>query len=86
MKNRYGIEGIVYSKVSGSEKSLLKHDPDHATLTCPSTNAVIRLFGKVKVRVIVEEAGHSAAQRSKLVVKLVSPYIPNLSVDGIEKE
>ncbi|ORY48228.1 RNB-domain-containing protein [Rhizoclosmatium globosum] len=68
---RFGIEGIVHSKAVAN------------TLSCPATGAKISIFKKVIVRIQVEEAGHQAAQRSKLVVKLVEPRIPGLSVDGV---
>ncbi|KAJ3075851.1 hypothetical protein HDU99_001459 [Rhizoclosmatium hyalinum] len=83
---RFGIEGIVHSKAVASDESspeLLQHDPISNTLSCPATGAKISIFKKVIVRIQVEEAGHQAAQRSKLVVKLVEPRIPGLSVDGV---
>jgi hypothetical protein len=80
---RYGIEGIVHTHPQGSEASVMTFDPDNDTLTCPTTGHVVRLFGKVQVRVVVEEAGHAAAQRSKLVLRLVEPQVPGLSVDPL---
>ncbi|KAI8840365.1 hypothetical protein BJ741DRAFT_641874 [Chytriomyces cf. hyalinus JEL632] len=86
---RFGIEGIVHSQAAGPKGStdsaqLLTHDAVANTLTCPTTGAQIRIFGKVLVRVSVEEAGQEAAQRSKLVVKLIEPRVPGLSVDPVE--
>ncbi|KAJ3031722.1 UNVERIFIED_CONTAM: hypothetical protein HDU68_000657 [Siphonaria sp. JEL0065] len=87
---RFGIEGIVHSKAvtaskdDSSSPELLEHDPITNTLSCPVTGAKISIFKKVIVRIQVEEAGHEAAQRSKLVVKLVEPKIPGLSVDGVQ--
>ncbi|KAJ3379031.1 hypothetical protein HDU80_002614 [Chytriomyces hyalinus] len=86
---RFGIEGIVHSQAAGPKGStdnaqLLTHDAVANTLTCPTTGAQIRIFGKVIVRVSVEEAGQEAAQRSKLVVKLIEPRVPGLSVDPVE--
>lgn len=86
---RYGVEGIVHLRTSANATSGasspvdLVYDPDRDTLTCPSTKSVISLFGKVQVQIKVEEAGHAAAQRSKLVVSLVDPKIPGLSVEPL---
>ncbi|KAI8616572.1 hypothetical protein BC830DRAFT_1063292 [Chytriomyces sp. MP71] len=83
---RFGIEGIVHSKsVIAGAGDILIHDPASNTLSHPVTGAKISIFQKVVVRVAVEEAGHEAAQRSKLVVKLVEPQIPGLSVEAIGK-
>ena len=51
-------------------------------------SATIQLFMKVTVAVTVEEAGQ-AAQRSKLVVRLVKPFVEGLSgtpEDGAKKD
>ncbi|KAI9352735.1 hypothetical protein BDR26DRAFT_815276 [Obelidium mucronatum] len=92
---RFGIEGIVHSKALTSSSSandddsspqLLQHDAVTNRLTCPVTGVTISIFKKVIVRIQVEEAGHEAAQRSKLVVNLVEPKIPGLSVEGFVKD
>ncbi|KAI9354526.1 hypothetical protein DFJ73DRAFT_624014 [Zopfochytrium polystomum] len=75
---RYGVEGVVQIR---QDVATVEHDPDRDTLTCTATGSVVRLFGKVRVLIHVEEAGHAAAQRAKLVVSLVSPPIEGVSVD-----
>jgi hypothetical protein len=44
------------------------------------SQASIKLFDKIKVLISIEEASVAAAQRSKLVLRLVEPVIPGLSV------
>ncbi|KAJ3068868.1 hypothetical protein HDU98_008029 [Podochytrium sp. JEL0797] len=85
---RFGIEGLVHAKTASKDENapaILTHDPITNTLICPATGAKISIFQKVVVRIKVEEAGHEAAQRSKLVVSLVEPRIPGLSVEAIGK-
>ncbi|KAJ3051446.1 exosome catalytic subunit dis3 [Rhizophlyctis rosea] len=75
---RYGIEGYVYaSPTSSPSASPFTYDADTNRLVAPS--ATIQLFMKVTVAVTVEEAGQAAAQRSKLVVRLVKPFVEGLS-------
>ena len=45
----------------------------------------IQLFMKVKVNVQVEEAG-AQAQRSKLFVRLIEPYIEGVSIESSNKK
>jgi hypothetical protein len=80
------MESIVHAKSpdSNTDTTLLIHNPDKDTLTCPKTGVVIGIFTKVIIRIKVEEAGHSSAQRSKVVLRLVEPQIPGLSVDRLE--
>ncbi|KAJ3142637.1 hypothetical protein HK100_011927, partial [Physocladia obscura] len=84
----FGIEGIVHAKAASSEDDaaeFLTYDAIANTLLCETTGEKISIFKKVIVRVQVEEAGHEAAQRSKLVVRLVEPVVPGLSVKSLGK-
>ncbi|KAJ3385059.1 hypothetical protein HDU84_002473 [Entophlyctis sp. JEL0112] len=85
---RFGIEGIVHVKPTAAadgeqQEQLLQYDSMTNTLSNPAGGVTIGIFKKVVVRIQVEEAGHEAAQRSRLVVRLVEPFVAGLSVtDG----
>ncbi|KAI9193160.1 uncharacterized protein BJ171DRAFT_431682 [Polychytrium aggregatum] len=76
---RYGIEGIVYTTAPGAAagSSAFAFDPAANTLTSP--NLTVKIFLKVTVQITIEEAGVTG-ERSKLVMRLVSPAVPGLSV------
>ncbi|KAL3893818.1 MAG: hypothetical protein SGCHY_005620 [Lobulomycetales sp.] len=65
---RYGLESIVHFP-RGTEVEL---DESAGTLT--AGQAVLKLFGKVRVGICIETAGQGA-QRSKLVLDLVEPAV-----------
>ena len=75
---KYGIEGVVFGSPDSKSVSPFVYNPELNSLT--AGNTTIKLFTRVFVNVSVEEAGVKAAQRSKLVVKLVEPMIPGLSI------
>ncbi|RKO83298.1 hypothetical protein BDK51DRAFT_46976 [Blyttiomyces helicus] len=81
---RYGIEGYVYASPTDSTTSPFTYNGETNQLV--SESATIKLFARVTVLVAVEEAGVAAAQRSKLVLRLVDPVVPGLSVDSIIAE
>ncbi|XJO75197.1 hypothetical protein BDV3_005914 [Batrachochytrium dendrobatidis] len=79
----YGVEGLVYAETSSAPasvelvttKSNKRAKTKATTAKTPSpplTANPIKLFDRVRVRVSVEEAGVAHAQRSKLVLRLVS--------------
>ncbi|KAJ3297254.1 exosome catalytic subunit dis3 [Borealophlyctis nickersoniae] len=75
---KYGIEGYVYAAPSSSVASPFTYNADTNRLV--SASATIKLFMKVVVSIGVEEAGVAAAQRSKVVVRLVEPFVEGLAV------
>jgi hypothetical protein len=47
-------------------------------LLTPDGTVEIRLFQKIEVQITVTDAGENQAQRSKLVLKLISPRIDGM--------
>ncbi|KAJ3333091.1 exosome catalytic subunit dis3 [Blyttiomyces sp. JEL0837] len=80
---KYGVEGVVHVRQQDEGEPILKYDVDNDSLVHPSGKGSIRIFDKVVVRLQVNEAGAAAAQRSKLVISLVQPVIPGLSIDPL---
>ncbi|KAJ3036866.1 exosome catalytic subunit dis3 [Rhizophlyctis rosea] len=82
---QYGIEGYIYaSPTASASASPFTYDAETNRLV--AAEVTIQLFMKVKVGVTVEEAGQGGAQRSKLVVRLVEPFVEGLSVKEGEGE
>lgn len=79
---KYGIEGLVHAGIGAAAgtQPLLVFSEEGGTLTAPADGVVIKLFDRVRVNVMVEEAGVDQGRRSKLVIKLVEPVINGLSV------
>ncbi|KAL2912650.1 exosome catalytic subunit dis3 [Polyrhizophydium stewartii] len=77
---KYGVESFVYAAPVPNQPPLLALHPTMNALTGagPDGEVVIKLFDKVRVQVTVEEAGVAAAQRSKLVLRLVEPNVPGM--------
>ncbi|KAI9018441.1 hypothetical protein DFJ74DRAFT_699635 [Hyaloraphidium curvatum] len=73
---RFGIEGIVHVSRAAGEPSTLVYDEDEQVLR--QDEVIIRVFSKVVVQITVEEMGQQSS-RSKLVLKLLNPYIASLS-------
>lgn len=72
---KYGVEGIVFV-TDAVQPFVLQENALVGQVT-------IKLFDKVKVNVAVEDAGQKAAQRSKVVLRLVWPKVEGL---GRKKE
>ncbi|KAJ1543941.1 hypothetical protein HK096_007988 [Nowakowskiella sp. JEL0078] len=81
---QYGIEGFVYASATPDSPSPFLFDPATNRLRAVgSSNVVVRLFDRVVVQVSIEEAGISG-QRSKLVLRLVEPFVDGFSVESID--
>ncbi|KAJ3175303.1 exosome catalytic subunit dis3 [Irineochytrium annulatum] len=74
-----GFIGIIYSGPN-ADFNVLEYNSTNETLVHRASKTVFAIFGKVKVKVEVQEAGH-VSQRSKLVLRLLEPHIPGLNVD-----
>ena len=53
---------------------------DNDTLTSQDGKIILTLFTKVVVQIVVEETGPAAAARTRMVVRLVEPFVEGLSV------
>ena len=84
MVPKYGVEGIVYTSPNPDDPPLLVMDSTANRLVSVDGDATISLFQKVKVQISVIEAGDAAAQRSKLQLRLLEPFIKGMDVK--EKE
>jgi exosome complex exonuclease DIS3/RRP44 len=83
---KYGVEGIVYTSPNPDDPPLLVMDSTANRLVSVDGDATISLFQKVKVQISVIEAGDAAAQRSKLQLRLLEPFIKGMDVNPKEKE
>ncbi|KAI8844251.1 hypothetical protein BC829DRAFT_363903 [Chytridium lagenaria] len=77
---RYGIEGHVRVVTEERSQETYTFDAVGMTLTCKQSGHVFEIFGKVRVRIQVQEEGNASAQRSKVVLDLLEPNIPGISV------
>ncbi|KAJ3216693.1 exosome catalytic subunit dis3 [Dinochytrium kinnereticum] len=76
---KYGIEGLVRVVSEERSQETYAFDPVGLTLRCNLSGHVFEMFGKVKVRIQVQDAGNASAQRSKVVLDLLEPVIPGLA-------
>ncbi|KAI8927152.1 hypothetical protein BC831DRAFT_399001 [Entophlyctis helioformis] len=82
---KYGVESLVYAAPVPGRPAVLGLHPDVNALVTADGSVTIKLFDKVKVQITVEEAGVAAAQRSKLVLRLVEPSIPGMRPEDLGK-
>jgi hypothetical protein len=73
---RYGIEGIVH--VEKATIPVTFNPVEEVLQVSDAHGTTISLFKRVKVKVTVQDAG-TQAQRSRLVVELVEPFINGLT-------
>lgn len=83
---KYGVESVVYSAPVPGEPALLNYDAEKNRLTSVDGSIHINLFEKVRVQITVSDAGDAAAQRSKLQLKLIEPFIHGMVPDDMQVE
>ena len=72
---KYGLEGTLYLRRTGSAGPDFVYDPEVPSQACGGVT--LTLFQKVTVRILLDD---SNVQHEKLVLKLVSPQIEGFSV------
>ncbi len=68
----------MYSSPNPEDAPLLQFHPTKNKLVSNDASIEIGLFQKVKVQITVTDAGENAAQRSKLVLKLIEPHLEGM--------
>ena len=78
----FGVEGFVYTtqaSVSSSASANVKLEYDEESNSLIGNDIAIKVFDKVKVRITIED-GDTTGRRAKMVLGLLEPVIPGMSI------